>query len=217
MNITRTSNQTIEPTQVAGFNQLYDDFNGTIAWKYGVAADQKFSKNISAGIEYSERKLDVPIGISSGNWSEQLGRAYIYLTPHNLISLSAEYFYEKFNRRENPAETGIIDVKTHRVPITINIFHSTGLSFMLKTSYVHQSGVFEKEKMPLLGNSDFYIVDLDVNYRLPLRFGMVSFGVKNLFDNRFQYQSNNSFLGNNSNETPFAPDRTLFTRIKLAF
>ncbi|NOT84823.1 MAG: tetratricopeptide repeat protein, partial [Methylococcaceae bacterium] len=40
MNITRTSNQTIEPTQVAGFNQLYDDFNGTIAWKYGVAADQ---------------------------------------------------------------------------------------------------------------------------------------------------------------------------------
>ncbi|CAA9889947.1 TonB-dependent receptor [Candidatus Methylobacter favarea] len=217
MNITRTSNQTIEPTQIAGFNQLFDDPNGTVAWRYGAAIDHKFSKNISAGFEYSERKLDVPIGRSSANWNEQLSRAYLYLTPYSLVSLSVEYFYEQFNRQENPADTGIINVKTHRVPVTINIFHPSGLSLMLKTSYVNQSGVFEKGNAPLLGSSDFYIVDLDVNYRLPSRYGMISFGLKNLFDNRFQYQSNNSFLGSNSNETLFALDRTLFTRIKLAF
>jgi len=223
MNITRTSNQTIEPTQVAGFNQLFDDNNGTIAWKYGAALDQKVSTNIFAGVEYNERKLDVPTSlIKSVNWSEQVGRAYLYLTPINLISLSTEYIYENYNRQEDPNNTGIVDVKTHRVPITISLFHPSGWSLMFKSSYVHQSGIFERVNSFLgnsnfYGNSSFFIFDLNVNYRFPLRYGMVSFGIKNLFDNRVQYQSNNSFLGSNSNETPFAPERILFTQIKLAY
>ncbi|WP_052700152.1 TonB-dependent receptor domain-containing protein [Methylocucumis oryzae] len=36
------NNQTLEPTQVAGFNQFYDDFNATKSWRYGVGLDQKF-------------------------------------------------------------------------------------------------------------------------------------------------------------------------------
>ena len=124
MNITRTSNQTIEPTQVAGFNQLFDDPNGTVAWRYGAAIDQKFTENIFTGVEYTERKLDVPIGMTSANWSEQFGRAYLYLTPHDFVSLSfSEYYYEKYNREEDPANTGIVNAATHRVPLTINLFH----------------------------------------------------------------------------------------------
>ena len=41
---TLVTDQTLEPTQVAGFNQFYDDFNGTEAWRYGGAIDQKFSQ-----------------------------------------------------------------------------------------------------------------------------------------------------------------------------
>ncbi|MEP6609789.1 MAG: tetratricopeptide repeat protein, partial [Burkholderiaceae bacterium] len=37
------NDQTIEPTQIAGFNQFYDDFDGTTARRVGVAWDQTFS------------------------------------------------------------------------------------------------------------------------------------------------------------------------------
>ena len=41
---TLINDQTLEPTQVAGFNQLFDDPNLTEAWRYGGAIDQKFTK-----------------------------------------------------------------------------------------------------------------------------------------------------------------------------
>ena len=31
------TDQTLEPTQVAGFNQFYDDINSTASWRYGSA------------------------------------------------------------------------------------------------------------------------------------------------------------------------------------
>ncbi|MFN0071468.1 MAG: TonB-dependent receptor domain-containing protein, partial [Chloroflexota bacterium] len=47
------TSQTLEPTQVAGFNQFYDDFESTEAWRYGAAVNQKFSRTVFGGIEYS--------------------------------------------------------------------------------------------------------------------------------------------------------------------
>ena len=54
------SNQTIEPTQVAGFNQFFDDFDGTDAWRYGVGVDQKLGSRAAVGAEFSARELTVP-------------------------------------------------------------------------------------------------------------------------------------------------------------
>ncbi|PLX52544.1 MAG: TonB-dependent receptor, partial [Desulfobulbaceae bacterium] len=42
---TLITDQTLEPTQVAGFNQFYDDVNATDSWRYGGAVDQKFTKD----------------------------------------------------------------------------------------------------------------------------------------------------------------------------
>ena len=53
--------QTIEPTQVAGFNQFFDDRNATDAWRYGAAIDQKFTSNIFGGAEFSRRDLTIPL------------------------------------------------------------------------------------------------------------------------------------------------------------
>ena len=41
---TLITDQTLEPTQVAGFNQFFDDSMLTDAWRYGGAIDQKFTK-----------------------------------------------------------------------------------------------------------------------------------------------------------------------------
>jgi tetratricopeptide (TPR) repeat protein len=220
LNVTRTANQTIEPTQVAGFNQFFDDVNGTIAWRYGGAIDQVFSNDFAAGVEYSERKLDVPSSGRIFNWSEQLARAYLYATPAAPLSLSLEYFYERFDKDVSPfsganPSQGVLDVTTHWLPLTINYFHPSGLSLMVKSTYVNQSGLFEKNGMPFRGHSDFFLFDINLNYRLPARYGMLSFGIKNLFNNRFDYQSTSQT--SDSNEILFAPEMTLFTRLKLAF
>ena len=39
---TLVTDQTLEPTQVGGFNQFFDDFNLTEGWRYGGGIDQKF-------------------------------------------------------------------------------------------------------------------------------------------------------------------------------
>ncbi len=219
MNITRTSNQTIEPTQVSGFNQLFDDPDGTIALRYGGGVDHKFSKNISVGLEYTERKLNVPFGLNAPlDWKEKLGKSYLYLTPHDFVSISAEYFYEKFDRQLYNNIQGTDNFKTmnHWIPLTVSLYHPSGFSFMMKGTYVNQSGIFKTENSISPGNSEFFIVDLGLNYRLPSRYGMISFGVKNLFNSRIHYQDINS-TQSNSNENYFAPEMTLFTRAKFAF
>jgi hypothetical protein len=82
------ASQTIEPTQVAGFNQFFDDPEGTDAWRYGVGIDQRFGPQLYAGSEFSKRQLLVPsevrlqgVTIRLDEEEEQLLRFYAYWTP----------------------------------------------------------------------------------------------------------------------------------------
>ena len=82
---TLITNQTLEPTQVAGFNQFYDDNESTESRRYGIAVDQKFSNTVFAGLEFSRRDLDVPITFTNPftamtevkrhGWREYLARS----------------------------------------------------------------------------------------------------------------------------------------------
>ena len=93
--LTRTlvNDQTLEPTQVAGFNQFFDEARSTDAWCYGAAVDQKFSKSVYGGLEFSKRDLDVPAPVGGTipdtrvDWEEDLGRAYLFWTPHKWLGL----------------------------------------------------------------------------------------------------------------------------------
>ncbi|MGH9199416.1 MAG: TonB-dependent receptor domain-containing protein, partial [Acidimicrobiia bacterium] len=89
--LTRTliTDQTLEPTQVAGFNQFFDDVPLTEAWRYGGAIDQKFTSSLFGGVEFSKRELTVPIldvldpfnpVNRDVDWNEYLGRAYLFWT-----------------------------------------------------------------------------------------------------------------------------------------
>ncbi len=62
---TLMTDQTLEPTQVAGFNQFFDDLESTESRRYGVAVDQKFSQTIFGGVELSRRDLTVPVPITN--------------------------------------------------------------------------------------------------------------------------------------------------------
>ena len=199
----QTIDQTIEPTQVAGFNQFFDDNPGTDSWRYGLAVDQKFSKNIYGGVEYSGRNLNSPYSFSAppaptvvrtADWEERLVRAYLYWTPHPWFGLSAEYQYEGLDREtaDQSDALGIKHVKTHRVPLGINFYHPLGFSTGLKATYINQRGKFHLQNTPLdtfmSGEDQFLVFDASISYRLPKRLGLITVGAKNLFDKSFRYQ-----------------------------
>jgi tetratricopeptide (TPR) repeat protein len=218
---TLISNQTVEPTQVAGFNQYFDDSNATDSWRYGIAVDQKFTSSLYGGMEISQRDLEIPYSYSVGatsetreaNWKQRLGRAYFYWTPHRWLSLSAEYQYERSERDiEFMGLEQFTYLKTHKLPLGINFYHPSGLSLGLKVTYVDQSGVFVDQLNNSTEDSDqFWVVDATLSYRLPDRYGILSVECKNLFDETFK------FLDTDPANPATYPERLILVRLTLSF
>ena len=214
---TLITDQTLEPTQVAGFNQFFDDVNVTDAWRYGVAIDQKFTSSIFGGAEFSKRDLTIPI-ISSNrtierDGDEQQARTYLFWTPHPWLALRAEYMFERF-RNEAPINPPKLD--TQRVPLGINFFHPSGLGAALTATYYNQDGKFRRLATDIeqSGKDNFWTVDAAINYRLPQRYGFVTIGVANLFDQKFNYFDTDR--GSVNINPRVIPDRVFFGRVTLA-
>jgi tetratricopeptide (TPR) repeat protein len=217
---TLLNDQTLEPTQVAGFNQFFDDFNLTEAWRYGGAIDQKFTSSLFGGVEFSKRDLTFPelfIADPSNpvkqdvDFNEYLGRAYLFWTPHPWLALRAQYIFERFER----GVFGPTELDTQRVPLGIGFFHPSGLSASLTATHWDQDGTFTFFFDPSVpfrpGSDDFWTVDTAVSYRLPKRYGFISVGVTNLFDEEFNF-----FEVDFDNPT-IQPTRMVFARVTLAF
>lgn len=220
---TLLTSQTLEPTQVAGFNQFYDDVESTDSWHYGAAIDQKFSATLFGGLELSLRDLKVPVyfedpytsttGIEDKKWREYVARPYLFWAPDRWLALTAEYSYERFNHDAGNLNFGFEEVTTHRVPLGLRFFHPCALSFALETTYIDQEGDFTRRGGACCesGKSAFWVVDSGISYRLPKRYGFVTVGVTNLFDERFKYQETDF------NNPTIQPDRSLFARLTFSF
>lgn len=211
--------QTIEPTQVAGFNQFFDDLNGAESWRYGLAIDQTISSKIHGGIEYSRRDIVSSMintrsyEIEDGDWNESLTRAYFYWTPNALFAISAEYLFEEFEREDFfTSEEQVGELETHRFPLSVNFFHPGGLSASLKCTYIDQDGKFGSEPADYrYGEDRFWIFDTAVRYRLPKRLGIITIGALNLFDNDFDYQDMDLA------KQAIFPDRTIYGKATFSF
>jgi Tfp pilus assembly protein PilF len=190
------TDQTLEPTQVAGFNQFFDDANVTRSWRYGFGVDQEFSPSLNGGLELSQRDLETPFTniitseVSVSDWAEQLGRAYLNCTPYDWLALRAEYLFERFDRQTD--DTGLEDIfklRTHRVPLGVSLFHPSGVSAQVQTTYVDQQGEFGNASTGIEPDDDqFWVFDASVSYRLPKRWGIVSIEARNLLDEEFNFQ-----------------------------
>ena len=213
------SNQTIEPTQVAGFNQFFDDIEGTDAWRYGAAIDQKFSRTLFGGVEVSRRDLRVPVvftdsttattTVETRSWHENVVRPYLFWTPHDWVALSAEYSYERFDRGTDPGFG--LQVTTQKVPLSARVFHPSGFSLGVRGTFVDQSGDFQRNGTCCQsGSSRFWVFDAGISYRLPDRRGFVFVGATNIFNRNFLYQETDF------NNPAFVPGRAAVARISLA-
>ena len=214
------ADQTLEPTQVAGFNQFYDDGNRTEAWRYGGAIDQVLSHSLFAGLEYSQRDLEISyqdsmtLEYKTAGWDENSGRAYLFWTPHDWISASLEYGYSRFERDGTSVSlNSFTTLTTQKLPIGATLFHPSGMFLRLKATYVDQDGEFGNPLfIPTETESDqFWVVDGAIGYRLPKRYGIVSLEAKNLFDEGFRFQDTDP------SNPEIVPERVLLAKMTLAF
>lgn len=223
---TLLSDQTLEPTQVAGFNQFFDDGEGTDSWRYGVGVDQKLSSRLYAGAEYSRRDLDsrgVFIEeIVQGDLEEHLVRAYLYWTPHPWFAASPEYQFEQFRNSRSLLANNLEHLDTHRVSLGMGFYHPSGLLVRLKPAFVCQEGKFlggyefledEGRLVPVIepGDSHFFVLDAAVGYRLPKRTGIITLEGRNLFDKSFRFQDTDPA------NPRLIPERSILARITFSF
>ena len=220
-----SSNRTLEPTQVAGFNQFFDDPNGTRSKSYGLALDGKTSPTLRYGVEFTRREIEglvSPLGAEPffEDRKEWLHRAYAYWTPAD--SLAVDFSLE-YDRSENQDESAVSDVRptkvdTYSFPVSIRYFHAGGAFVGVTTTYVDQEVEAESDYKYQTGSSNFTLVDLVVGYRLPQRKGIMSLSFQNLFDEEFEYldDSYRSFQ-DEPNAGPYIPDSSVMARLTLNF
>ncbi len=213
--------QTIEPTLIAGFNQYFDDLEGSSYWLYGIGVDQRLPADWYGGIQIFHRDLKVPyndISLSGDlsrlqdDWQEDSGSAYLYWVAANWFTLGVDYHYDHFVHDQFEGEHEIRDLTTNRVVPKIQFFHPSGLSARVQASYIDQEGEIGSSFTGYEKDSDrFWVFDVSIGYRLPHRFGIFKVEVKNLFDERFQ------FLDTDPARPQYLQEQQIVASLTLAF
>jgi outer membrane receptor protein involved in Fe transport len=213
------ADQTIEPTQVAGFDQFLDDINGTKASEYAGGIDWRIGGALT-GIEVRHRDLEVLASESSFDGAaENSLYYYVYSTPTERISLTGSYTFDNFDNAHNVAVFVQPEhVTTHQVALGVNYFHPTGVFAGVGVTFVHQDVAMDSEVNSLPdGDSDFWLLDAGIGYRLPRRRGIVSLEGRNLLNQGFSYLDDNFRQSQLAPVAPFIPERTVIARVTLTF
>ncbi len=225
-------NQTVEPTQVAGFNQFFDDINGTSSKNHGIGLDARFTRTLFGGVELMRRDLDMPSGGGPGSFGFEklqidLARVYLNWLADWNWSVTLEYLYQgltteggrfteggQFLQTAHPTQ-----LDTSTAPLHIRYFDPSGFFAGAGATYVYQHVDYDPEANPaaVSGDSDFVLFDATVGYRLPKRWGILALEGRNLTDKHFQYQDYNFLMASNSLNPQYLPERTVLGRFILNF
>lgn len=226
--------QTIAPTQIAGFNQFFDAPNGTTAESQGIGLDFRFADGLYGGLEGVQRDLQIPIfNASSGVFDFFDGRekaylGYLYWTPHPHWAIRSEYRFDRFSAEgivNLPFDLhlfGAYQVDTNRLPLIVRYFSPSGVFGEISLTYVYQKakidGVpFNETGELFVGSNKFILVDTAVGYRLPKRQGILSLEIKNLLDRNFHYEEISSQLSPEPGNPLSIPQRLIFAKFTLNF
>jgi hypothetical protein len=206
-------NQTLEPTQVAGFNQFFDDIKATAAERWGVGLDHRFSSILTGGIEISERDLSVPTGNVRERWEESLYRVYAQATPHPRWALEFEYSRENFKNFDSAVPR---DTQTQVIPFTVGYFSLAGFFSKLRVSYFKQRVELATE--PDSDSATF--LDLVLGYRLPKRLGVLQVQFQNMTNQHYRYEGlqarQSPARTGLPSALPFPPEFTVLFQFNLA-
>ncbi|UEM04716.1 TonB-dependent receptor [Skermanella rosea] len=217
--------QTLEPTQIAGFNQFTDEFNQTSAWVKGIGLDATLARggfgSLFGGVEYTRRDLDVPLVVQrdppeyrTDERTEDEARGYLYWAASRDWAVSAEAQWQDIDNTNQQVD--IAELRTLTVPVQVRYFADNGLFARVGANFVSQQ---VEERLPQSFDQtreNFVTVDAALGFRLPNRRGSISLEVRNILDEEFLYQDLDS-ITNSLTRPRFIPARTVLGRISLTF
>ena len=201
--------QTIEPTQIAGFSQFFDDFNGSRTKLRGIGLDTRLTKNLWSGIDWVTRNIRQPVNTPSqfNERDERTFHAYLNWLVAPNWALNTAY------RRERNLLS--FDLETETVPVAIHYRAANGVFATLGATFARQektldTGIALKE--------EFTVADLAIGYRFPRRLGTLTIEAKNLFDQSFLYADDSFKTADKFKVTQGPlPFRTVIVRIVTNF
>ena len=223
------NNRTLEPTQVAGFNQFFDDITATKSERVALGYDIRLNSRLALGVETSERDMEEPVITDVGagpetvfeDREEEFHKIYAHWTPTNSIAVSVEAIYDLYE-----AESGIVTefdnlperVKPESLPLSIKYFATSGWYAGITTTFVEQEVDRDPFASQASGDDSFRIVDLNFGYRLPRRLGAISLAILNATDEEFKYQDDSYREFRDEPSTgPYFPERTATLQVNLVF
>jgi len=203
--------QTLEPTQVSGFNQLYEDVGGTTSQNYGLGIDQKFRSNIFFGASWLHRDRDVPeavcptpdryagcafqpgsvLEIKQSN--DELASVYLNALLGRRVSGSIDYTLldREFNTTEvSPLALFQDSIHTERYRPQVRVFLPVGFFATVAGTYYNQEvSQFDdlESSARSVEQARFWLLDASLGWRLPRRLGAVTLVGTNLTDQEFGF------------------------------
>jgi outer membrane receptor protein involved in Fe transport len=214
------ANQTIQPTQLAGFNEQFDDLDATRADWLGLAVDLRASDSVRVGAEAVLRRLSREVVDPDGNRNDSQdddrALAYLYWTPTDRIAASLEVIGEDFSadKSDDPVPH---KVRTLTTPLQLTYAAPAGWFTTGRVAFVAQDVDQPEDGQNRDHNSHGVLVDLTAGYRLPKRLGIVALQVTNLLDQDLAFQDE-SFRTSRGRVNPrFVPSRMFLATLTLNF
>lgn len=202
----------LEPTQIAGFNQFFDNVAGTQSDRYAFGIDYQLYSNLQIGAEITTRDLTSPplFIISQDNDAHEiLDKAYLYYTFLNGGSLSMTYIFDKYESDLIFPQTPKT-VRSQYFPIQLKYHFTNGMYSSISATAVDQDVYISGTDY----NEFFWNTDFSIGYLLPKRLGSISLLVTNIFNEDFNYQDNN-FRSTQQISPLFEPTRTTYLTLNL--
>ena len=204
------SQQTLEPTEVAGFNQFFDDFNGSLSRLKAIGMDIASRHDLRAGAEVVDREVREPVTI--GEFAppivERTARANLGWAPASSWAIAGELRREKYSGDQ--LAPAFARMTTLFFPVSARYFSPAGWVVRARVRTVAQSIEGHTER--------FSIADAGMSWRLPARRGEISIDANNVFGRRFRYQDRRVVMADPFKaDAEYLPGRQLAFRVVLGF
>lgn len=215
--------ETLQPTVFNGFEQSFDDLNGTTSTRYALAAQRRLAGGGLLGAEWSSRDLSIPtLGCSvpcRADWRELRHRLFAEYPVAPWAAVSAQWRFESSRREAVPDATATITVptrlQTELVPLGLWLRPVHALGVLVEAVRMRQKGTMFNAGVSDARHESVWLANLRFRYQTSYAPWYLEAGVRNLFDRNFAYQ--NTDYRDEARTPLFYPERSLYLRMGVNF
>jgi tetratricopeptide (TPR) repeat protein len=212
--------QTIEPTEVSGFNQFFDEGNGSRARRDAIALELKATPRVNLQFEASRRRLALPVLAENAladteTQREEALRLSLGWQIAPRWTLAGEALAERFDR-QSALLFGPSLIRTNTASVGVRYFQPNGLFGRISATAVRQRVDAINGELVESNTDCFALLNAAFGLRLPARMGTITLEGRNLLDRKFRYQDAN-FRTPAQQSPPFIPARSVVIQLTAAF